>query len=100
MYKSIYPSDVFVKLLDPVPSDLLSDLRKRDGAGRKPAPSGLLDLQEDREVISRSAYTQKEVFPCLYPCLSFENYILQGNRKHTIRSKNQYSLAFSSHRSY
>ncbi len=42
MYKSLYPKDTFGKLLEPVPPDLVSDVRKTGGAGRKPAPSDLL----------------------------------------------------------
>jgi len=43
MYKSLYPKDTFGKLLEPVPSDLVSEVRKTGGAGRKPAPSDLLE---------------------------------------------------------
>jgi len=41
MYKILYPKDTLGKLLEPVPSDLVSDVRKTGGAGRKPALVGL-----------------------------------------------------------
>jgi len=44
MYKILYPKDTFDKLLEPVPSDLVSEVSKRRGAGRKRAPSDLLEL--------------------------------------------------------
>ncbi len=47
MYKILYPKDTFDKLLEPVPSDLVSDVRKTGGAGRKPAPSDLLEAMFD-----------------------------------------------------
>ena len=44
MYRILYPKDTFGKLLEPVPSDLVSEVSKTRGAGRKPAPSDLLDF--------------------------------------------------------
>jgi len=43
MYRILYPKDAFGKLLEAVPSDLVSEVSKTRGAGRKPAPSDLLE---------------------------------------------------------
>ena len=43
MYKILYPKDTFGKLLEAVPSDLVSEVKKTGGAVRKHAPSDLLE---------------------------------------------------------